>query len=437
MREEQTMRDAKIGLAFGALLALLVWAQPSSGQLPGASPATLAMANNYTALARGFAAVGLNPAGLGMQDSEGFTLTILPTTLGQSLDPLSFSDIFDYEGQVIPASVKEDWLQQIAAAGGQTGTGRLDLTAFSFSWNRFGVQLSTIASGRTNLNDAAAELLLFGNAGRTGIPGDFDLQGSGLDGYAVTTLGISAGFPISRRWVPGVEQGLSIGATVKQSWGHALAYAEDAGTLAESDPLGIEVDFPLIHQSTDGSSWSRGSGLGLDVGMAWRRGPWSAAGVVKNLFHTFEWDLDELVYRPGTAVFDDDTNDSDFDERPASEAPSELRSKVEDLTFKPEIVFGGAYQARDDLTVTAELKQRLGDGLDTGPKSHLGIGMLYVPTPAVPLRAGVAVITDGFQLGGGLGLVLGPVHLGFGALYQTGDVGDGMAATFGVSFGGS
>jgi len=430
------MRNAKTRWAFGALLALLLWPQPSSGQLPGASPATLGTANNYTALARGFAAVGLNPAGLGMADSEGFTLAILPATLSQSLDPLSFSDIFDYEGKVVPASVKEDWLQQISAAGGQTGTGQLELTAFSFSWNNFGIQLSTIASGRTNLNDAAAELLLFGNAGRTGSPGDFDLEGSGLDGYAVTTLGVSAGFSVSRRWVPGVEQGLSFGATLKQSWGHALAFAEDAGTLAQSDPLGIEIDFPVIHPRTEGSGWNRGSGLGLDAGVAWKRGPWFAAGVIKNLFNTFEWDLDELVYRPGEAVFDDDTNDSDFDERPASEAPSGLQAKVEDLVFKPALTLAGAYQASDELTVMAELNQRLGDGLETGPKSHLGVGVQSFPAPAVPLRAGVAVITDGFQLGGGLGLILGPVHLGFGALYQTGDVGDGFAGTFGLSFGG-
>ena len=50
---------------------------------------------------------------------------------------------------------------------------------------------------------------------------------------------------------------------------------------------------------------------------------------------------------------------------------------------------------------------------------------------------GAAVITDGFQFGGGLGLILGPVHLGFGALYRTGDVGDGIAGSFGLSFGGS
>ncbi len=430
------MRNPKLGLVSGALVCLLLWTQPATGQLPGASPATLGTANNYMALAKGFAAVGLNPAGLGLPGTEGFTLALFPVTVSQSLDPLSFSDIFDYEGQLVPSSVKEDWLQQIATAGGQTGKGAVEVTAFSFSYNNFGLQLSTIASGQTNLNDDAAELLLFGNAGRTGVPGDFDLQGSGMSGYAVTTLGISAGFPLSRRWVPGVEQGLSIGATLKQSWGHALAFAEDAGTLVQSDPLGVDVDFPVIHPNDNWKDFSRGSGTGLDIGVAWQRGPWAAAGVIENVFNTFEWDLNELVYRPGSAVFDEDTNESDFDERPASEAPSALQDKVSELTFKPVFAVGGAYEAMENLTVTAELRQRVGDGLETGPKSHLGFGMEYLPSPMVPLRAGVAVITDGFQLGGGLGLILGPVHLGFGALYQTGDVGDGVAGTFGLSFGG-
>jgi len=430
------MRNAKIGLAFGALLAVLFCTQPSSGQLPGASPATLGTANNYTALARGFAAVGLNPAGLGMPETSGFTLALFPVKMAQSLDPLTFSDFADYEGVVVPGSVKEDWIQQIAAAGGQTGSGVLEVTAFSASWNNFGVQLSTIASGQATLNDAAAELLFFGNAGRTGEAGDFDLQGSGLSGYAVTTLGISVGFPIARRWVPGVEEGLSLGATLKQSWGHVLAFAEDSGTLAQSDPLEVDVNFPVIHPDTEQQDWSRGSGLGFDVGLAWKRGPWAAAAVIQNLVHTFEWDLGMLAYRPGTAVFDEDTNDSDFDERPATQAPSSLQDRIKDLTFKPVLALGGAYDAFENLTVTAEFRQRVGDGLDTGPKMHLGVGMEYRPTPSVPLRAGVAAITDGFQLGGGLGLVLGPIHVGFAAMYQTGDVGDGVAGTFGLSFGG-
>ncbi len=430
------MKSTCLRWVFGLLLAVLLSVQPSQAQLPGASPATLGTANNYMPLARGFAAVGLNPAGLGLPGNEGLTLALFPLMVSQSLDPLTFSDFVDYEGVLVPANVKEDWLQQIASAGGQTGAGTVELTEFSLSYNNFGVQLSTLVSGRANLTDAAAELLLFGNSGRTGEPGDFELQGSGLTGYAVTTLGVSAAFGIARRWVPGVQQGLSVGATIKQSWGHALAFAKDGGTMAQSDPLSLDVDFPVIHSRDNGSKWSTGTGLGIDVGVAWERGPWKASAVVENLLNNFEWDLAELAYRPGQALFDGATNTSDFDEQPATEAPPALRDEVTKLTFKPVIGLGGAYQAQDNLTLTAELRQRAGDGLDTGPKSHIGVGVEYFPTPRVPLRAGIAAITDGIQVGAGLGVILGPVHLGLGGMYQTGDVGNGIAGTFGLSFGG-
>ena len=409
------MRSANIGSTLGVLLTVLLWIQPSSGQLPGASPAALGTANNYTTLARGFAAVGLNPAALGMPESRGMTVAVLPLRVSQSLDPLTFSDFVDYEGVVVPAGVKEDWLQQ-------TILEKVGDKAIRF--HREPTHL--------NLNDAAAELLLFGNAGRTGEAADLDLQGSKLQGYAVTTLGVSAGIPLPGRRAPGV----SIGATLKKSWGHALAFAEDAGTFVRSDPLSVEMSFPMVHPSDDGSDFSRGSGFGLDLGAAWKQGPWAASAVIQNIVNTFEWDLAELVYRPGRALFDEDTNDSDFDERPGTDAPSALQDQVEELTFNPVLGLGGAYDAREDLTLTAEARRRVGDGLDIGPSSHLGVGMEYRPTPSVPLRGGLALITDGFQLGGGAGLVLGQVHLGVAVLYQGGDVGKGVAGTFGLSFGG-
>jgi hypothetical protein len=371
-----------------------------------------------------------------MPGNEGFTVAILPMAFQQSLDPLTLSDIFDYEGTLIPASVKNDWLERISAADGQTGAGLVSVTAFSGSWNNFGLQLTTIAGGRTDLNEDVAELALFGNAGRTGSPGDFDAQGSSMDGFAVTTIGLSAGFPLSRRWAPGVKKGLSLGGTLKQSWGHALVFAEDNGSLAESDPLGLELNFPVIHPRGGWRNWNQGSGIGLDIGMAWQEGPWAAAAVVENIFNTFEWDLDLLTYRPGEAVFDETTKESNFDERPANEAPELIRSKVRDLNFRPVFVLGGAYEAMDNLTVTGELRQRAGEGLHTGPKSHLGIGVVFIPDPHIPLRAGVAAITEGVQVAGGFSVILGPMHLGFGGLYQLGDVGEGFAGTFGLSFGG-
>ena len=43
------------------LAALLLGASPSRGQLPTATAASLGMADNYTAVARGFSAISLGP----------------------------------------------------------------------------------------------------------------------------------------------------------------------------------------------------------------------------------------------------------------------------------------------------------------------------------------------------------------------------------------
>jgi hypothetical protein len=427
------MRNMTKSMAFGVVLLVLLQLQPLTGQVPGASPATLGTANNYTVLARGFAAVGLNPAGLGMSEIEGPSLALFPIQIRRSLDPLGVSDYLDYEGEVVPDAVKEDWLQRISEAGGQTGGGTVEITPFSLSWNRLGFQLSTIASGFTNLNPAAAELLFFGNSGRTGSPGNFDLAGSTLNGFAVTTFAISGGFPISRRWAPGVEQGLALGATLKSSWGHALVFAEDAGSSAQGDPLSLNLDFPMIYSASDAGFWSGGSGLGIDVGGIWKRDAWSVAAVITNLVNNFEWDLGNFSWRQGRAFLDSDSTQTDLDEQPGREAPQGLKDRVEELTFEPAVTVSGAYSGFENLTITAEVRQRAGEGLDVGPKSHIGMGLEYLPTPVFPLRAGFAVITDGFQAGGGFGLNLGPIQIGASALYETRDSRTGLAGMVGIA----
>ena len=418
------------------ILAALLSPLPGSAQQAGASPATKALAENHTAIARGYAALGLNPAALGLGDTERVTLSLFPLSFGQSLDPLKFSDFVDYEGQIVPASVKNDWLQSIVAAGGQTGAGVVEVTPFSLTWGRVGFQLSTVARGQTDLNPSAAELLFFGNAGRTGEAGDFQLSGSGLTGYALTTFSLSFGMPISRRWVPGVEQGLSVGATVKQTWGHALVHAQDAGTALTSDPLELEMRFPMIYSDDDAGFWDAGSGLGLDLGAAWRQGPWEAAVAVHNIVNSFGWDRGAMVWRPGVVDLASDTTFSSLDEQPGRTAPPVLKDFVDDLTIGPSATLAGAFHGSETMTVTVEFRQRTGDGIVLGPKSHAGMGVEFRPSPFIPIRAGAAYITGGFQAGGGFELILGPVHIGAAGLYRSGDVEDGFTGSFGLSFGG-
>jgi len=422
---------------FGALCITLAFSSsPLSAQLPAGSAAALGTGNNYTALARGVSAMGVNPAGLGMPDSPGFSLTFLPVAGHQALDPIGLSDLSDVAGTVISNATKDDWVQRIADAGGQTGGFGADITALAFTAGPVGVQFSTLIRGQATLNAAGAELLLYGNAGKTGEAQDYSLQGSSVSVMAVSTVGVSFGLPMSVEGEDGATSTFAVGGTVKYSMGNALAFGEDLGSQIRSDPLGVDINFPMIATDSADAGINHGTGMGLDLGATWKQGPWAVGLAVQNLFHSFEWVLDGMSYIPGTVFWDADADaESDFDSRPASQAPTALQDAVAELKFKPQIALGAAYDATEDLTVTGDFHKRLGDGIEVGPDLHVGVGMEYRAIPFLPIRLGAAKITDGFQFGGGLSLALGPVYLSWAGALQKGDL-DGAVGSFSLSFGG-
>ena len=60
------------------------------------------------------------------------------------------------------------------------------------------------------------------------------------------------------------------------------------------------------------------------------------------------------------------------------------------------------------MTVSADVRQQAGDGIEVGPKSLIAAGVEYRIIPFIPLRAGVSTMTGGFGVSGGLGVhVLG------------------------------
>jgi len=407
-----------------------------SAQLSSASAASLGTGDNYTALARGFASVGLNPAGLGMPGTPGFSLALLPLSGAQTLSPISLGDISRFSGKILSTSTKNDWLEKITASGEQTGGADGDLTLLAFNAGPVGIQASTLLRARTALNEDAAELLLFGNAGRTGTAQDLELAGSRVHALAVSTVGIGFGIPVLLDTRFGGDETFALGATLKYSVGNALLLARDNGSALTSDPLEISLAFPMIQSDTSDLDPNHGSGVGLDLGVAWERGPWAVGAALLNVFHTFQWDLDGMFFRPGEAVFDGGDGESDFDQvYPAGQAPQALRDAVGEITFKPQLSVGLAYEAAADLTLTGDFRKRFGDGIQVGPELHAGLGLEYSGLEFLPIRLGAAKITDGFQLGGGLSLVMGPVNLSWAGGLRRGDV-EGSMASFALSFGG-
>src|SRR5688572_32227527 len=97
-------------------------------QQPSASAPALGLGDNYTALARGYAAVAWNPAMLGLPDNPRTSLAVLPVRAIAGLDPVTLGDISDYGGEFLPNVVREEWLRRIEREGSEQGTGGGDIT---------------------------------------------------------------------------------------------------------------------------------------------------------------------------------------------------------------------------------------------------------------------------------------------------------------------
>lgn len=420
-----TNRTLSVRLGLSLVAAAALGSTPLAAQLPQASARALGLGNNLTAGARGFAAVANNPAGLA-HGGPAFSLALLPISVEAGLDPITLGDLVDYEGQLVPNEVRDTWLDAVGQAGGQSGLAGLGVSGLALNLGRLGFQLSTVAGGQLSLGPDAAELLLYGNAGRTGSPRDFDLEGSTVDAYALSTAAVALGVPVTQRF--------SLGVTGKYTMGHALVVGRDAGSLLTADPVGVEVDFPVLLPS-DSMGIDNGSGFGLDVGAEWRGERWVVGASIQNLVSTFEWTFDQFAFVPGQAIFDQDTSDSDFDERPVDEAPEALLAAAEGLTLEPVVALGASFAPSPILRVQADVRRRSAEGLQLGPEFHAGVGAELVLFPFLPVRAHVATITDGLQVGGGASLVLGPLNVSGALAAQSGALRDATLAMVSVSFG--
>jgi hypothetical protein len=290
-----------------------------------------------------------------------------------------------------------------------------------------GLQLSSVARGVLALNPDAAELLLYGNAGRTGEPRDFQLEGSRLDGFAISTIALSYGFRATPR--------LSLGVTGKYSVGHGLAVGRDLGSTLTADPVSVELAFPAILNSSEDAGFDMGSGIGLDLGAIWEADGFRVGATIQNVLSTFQWSLDRFSYIPGTMFFEQGSSADDFEEQPAEAAPRNMRDAVEDLTPGPVFSVGAELTDIPDWRIMADIRTRTSGRLALGPDFHAGVGAEFQGLSFLPLRGHAAVVSGGVQLGGGLSVIVGPLHLSGAAAVRTGDVANATLVGVTVSFG--
>jgi hypothetical protein len=416
---------------FVALGGLLLGAGGLSAQLPQASAATLDRGFDPTAHGGGFAAIASNPAGLARPDAPSFSMTLPSVAVQAGLGPVTWSDLADWAGELLDEPTRSAWMDRVAAEGSQAVRSSAGVTGLALTVGPVGFQASARAAAVADLSADAMELMLYGNAGRTGVPRDFDLAGSQIDGFALTTFAVSYGMAAT--------DGLYLGATAKYSVGNGLGLARNMGSFVTADPVSVEIDFPVLYSPTDPYEYDQGHGLGLDLGAILEGDPVTFGLTIENVFNTFAWDLAGYSYIPAQALFDSDVRESDFDDVPLASAPQAVRDffqgQVDDLKPETRVALGVSWPAAPSLRLYGNLQKSVTDGMSFDPDFYGGAGAEWSGISFFHLRAHGAVITDGYELGGGASLVLGPVHLSGGAGLRSGSSNDALLGTFTLSFG--
>ena len=384
--------------------ALTLAAQVAAAQMPSASPSAFGMADNYSASARDFDAVAWNPANLGLS-GRAFTFSLMTVTGTTGLAPITLSDFADFSGKIIPPETKESWLTRIGA-GTERGSLDAGISLIALSIGHIGFQAGIVGTGSANMNQDFAEALLFGNTGRTGSAKTFSFVGSRAGGSAFGVGAVSIGLPVMGDEAAGSQ--LSLGVTAKYIVGLGSARGIDNSTSISPSLINAQV----IGVYTDSShAANSGSGIGADVGLSYGGAGNNFSLTVRNVTNTFKWNTSAFSTRTKTFTFDGTTSKSTDTTTAYATAPQALRDSLENEKFKPEVAVGISRHLGSDLLIDIDALQRVGDGIAIGPKTRVGIGAEYTGLPVLTLRAGGAVVTDGFQLAGGLGLRLGPVEI--------------------------
>ena len=226
---------------------------------------------------------------------------------------------------------------------------------------------------------------------------------------------------------------MAVGGTLKYTIGHVVAAARDDTSAILANPIGIDLALPSI--APDSFNVNNGSGVGLDIAVAWEGSTWAFTAGVQNVFNTFQWNLDAFTFRPGIVFADNDSTSTEFDPVPVANAPTTLQDELLAQSFEPVLNLGAAYRATERISVTADLRRDSGEALVHGEGSQIGMGLEFRVIPFLPLRGGISRISGGaVHFAAGFGLELGPVHLSGAYLTEKNSAGEFRAASVALSF---
>jgi len=428
------MRPASFSRALLGAVAVAASSHQAAAQLANASTAATGLGGAFTARAQGYNAVYWNPANLAMPGNPGFSLTIAAFDGQAGLRPIDASKLAPYSGKLVPSTIREQWLVDVEAEGAQRGNAGGGVTALGLSLGSFALQVNTKVVTNMDMSPGMTEAILFGNAGRDTINNtvhNLGLAGTGLGASVYSAGGLSFGMGLPLIPLPNFK----VGVTAKYIYGHAMVLAQDQSSTIGND---VTIEIPAIRTDTltirNGDK--SGGGVGLDLGAAWTLPGFRFGASLQNIVNTFKWDTTTLVLSHGSAIFNSTgaaiSGDSLEVQYPYSSAPQALKDQVVAQKFKPVLAAGLSFDWLPKITVSADLRQQVGGGIERGPSSLVAAGAEVRWIPFIPLRGGVQMMTGGFGLSGGVGLRLLGFEAGLAGYVRTRDGSQESGATINV-----
>ncbi len=382
------------GLAAAALLAAALPARA------GGDARALGMGGVSTANSHDLDAAGGNPAFLAF--SRGMTVGLA----GGTVDLQNNSFTLARYNQVAGTTLSEADKAQLLADIPEDGFGldlQVDAGALGMQTGNMAFTTSALGAGDGTLDKDFFDLVLFGNT-----PGEtVDFSSTRGQAYGVARAGLSWGWRLG-----GLAGGdLAAGLTASYIRGLYEVHVEDAWGSVSTAMTGIDGRAYAAAVVAEG-----GEGYGVDLGVAWRRGPLAMGLALDNAVTRIDWNgtVERTEYTVALSAsagsLDNALTDSDSTYAVAgyrSELPRRVR-------------LGGAVDL-GSLTVAGDWVQGLEDRAGTSTEPLVRLGAEWRPFGLLTPRIGAAV-GGGLEpgLAAGLGLKVGFWRLDVAALQRGG-----------------
>lgn len=430
------MRKPKIKVTTIVLALLACSAGVASAQMAVPSARGAGVAGSYTARARGYESPFWNPANLGLSDRPGWSIGLASASFYVDNNSLSYGQIEDLYGEYLDNAAKSELLAEIR---GTDGDGMLELSAdvgasvLAFSVWRFAFGIGATGSTALEVSPDAAELILFGNLGESGLGKDFALDGSHGDGWGLSGAYLSYAQPFTIPALDYLDMKFSAGATIRYGIAHGLFRVADQGTALTYEPLVLDVDAEMLN-STEvdaGRAWA------ADLGAAMEWGSLVAGISLIDAFSDIQWNEEEFELTRYTAYADFDSSTATdttlaFDQLDPADQ-ERVSEFLDDTDIPRKLRLGAAWKMGSMLSLSADYLELLGGSLNARWERQLSAGAELRLVSALPLRVGLATDFGSLAFTGGIGLYAGPVHLDIAAGRWGIGAGDGMALALSLS----